>query len=415
MMIRTGRLPAKGIRNWIGMLCVLFLAGCNGKIPTWDELTKGSAPSTPGQNDPSQPQPAITSPPPSQNLQPAKPRHEEVIASFRQLRPGDIDDNSIASLTSLDQGLDQVTEIDATGGRVTNEGLAGLPKLTSLRVLKLDGTKVSDAGCQQIGQLASLEELTLTGGSITDVGIEFLRGLTQLRVLWLWNTKLTEHGWELIGQLPSLEEIYIDFSSIDDESMAALCEAKTLRKVSFRGTEVSDKGLQHLARLDELVHLAVASCPVTCAQLGALKKKAKLIHLNVGGTRLNDQGVAAIAGLSTIEELDIAKLQGMTNNHFSRLLNGKKNLRYLNAGENRALTNDALKALAPLKELETIQVGEIPGINDQGLVHLTKLKKLKVLTYGGTGVTAVGIEMLRKSIPGLNQSATDLLGGRQTD
>jgi len=391
----------------VSVISAVILSGCNGKVPTWGELTKQQPPPAEQTTTIQSPTPEQVQPPVMQPVQPpAKPKPEEVVAEFKKLKPGQVSNSSIAMLTSLDEGLELVTEIDATTGSVDDDGVGGLPKLTSLRQLRLEGTKVSDKGCQAIGQVASLEELTLTGGYISDVGMEFLKDLTQLKKLKLAGTQLSLHGWEIIGALPQLQEIWIDHSSINDESMEALCNATTLETLDIHNCQVTDEGLRHLGKLDNLLVLELQECPITCYQLSSLVKnkgKSKLIRLGVYGTNLNDRGVAAIASLTSLEYLNVGKLQGMTDAYFGKLLSGKKNLKVLGCLHNPALTNAALSQVKACKELEFLDFSYNPLINDQGLVHLTKLKKLNHLNYANTGVTPVGIAMLQKHLPELNR------------
>ena len=82
----------------------------------------------------------------------------------------------------------------------------------------------------------------------------------------------------------------------------------------------------------------------------------------------------------------------------------QKNLKWLHCSQNRGLNNEALAALKGLKELEHIDIGGIPSINDQGLVHLVKMKNLKTLAYSGTAITEAGIDKLREFIPDLNRN-----------
>src|SRR5262245_5621627 len=102
------------LKIWQSGLCltvcgVSFLAGCNGKVPTWNELT-------------SQPQPAPTQQtttiqsPTAEDLKPktivspvveaVKPTAEEIVAEFKKLKPGQVDNSAIAMLASLDEGLE---------------------------------------------------------------------------------------------------------------------------------------------------------------------------------------------------------------------------------------------------------------------------------------------------------------------
>jgi hypothetical protein len=47
--------------------------------------------------------------------------------------------------------------------------------LDSLKILKLDGTQVSDAGLPRLNALTGLRVLTLVGTQVTDAGCDRLR------------------------------------------------------------------------------------------------------------------------------------------------------------------------------------------------------------------------------------------------
>ena len=60
---------------------------------------------------------------------------------------------------------------------------------SNLRVLKLNGTKVADAGITAIGGLQHLERLNLYGTEVGDPAIDVLEVMPALTHVYLWNTK----------------------------------------------------------------------------------------------------------------------------------------------------------------------------------------------------------------------------------
>jgi len=64
-----------------------------------------------------------------------------------------------------------------------------LKGLTSLRILDLGGTQVTDAGLEHLEGLTNLEVLGLAGTRVTDAGLERLKGMTSLRRLELHRVK----------------------------------------------------------------------------------------------------------------------------------------------------------------------------------------------------------------------------------
>jgi hypothetical protein len=67
-------------------------------------------------------------------------------------------------------------------------------ELTTLKVLYLWGTKVSDAGLANLQGLTRLEELDLRCPHVSDAGLDYLKGLTQLKELRLYDTQVSDGG-----------------------------------------------------------------------------------------------------------------------------------------------------------------------------------------------------------------------------
>lgn len=132
-------------------------------------------------------------------------------------------------------------EIQMSGGtvppKVTDEGLAHLSGLTSLKKLNLSNTGVTDDGMPHLGQLTNLEQLVLTGTGISDAGLEHLANLRRLRYLDLSSTRVTDAG------LPGLEVL------------------PNLHTLDIHSTAVTDAGLEHVKQMKGLAVLDITDCP----------------------------------------------------------------------------------------------------------------------------------------------------------
>lgn len=399
-MLRPYFPPARLKTCGRGLLSVMLLAGCGGKIPTFEELTN--------QNSGQPTQQPITSPPPVQPAAaPVKQDPAEAVAAFQAIPANAHDDNTLGKLLSLDEGLELVTEIKAANSKVTDHGMALIHKLPSLQRLDLVGTTVSDKGCESIGKVSSLEELTLSGGLISDVGMAHLANLTQLKKLVVNGTKIGLAGWEIIGQLPALEEIWIQQSSLNDEAMDALCNATTLRRLHMNDTAISDRGLTAFRKLELLEVLNLSGCNVSCEGLGAVVKSKglkNLLEMSVQRTPLSAKGAAAIGGMKQLEVLNIAELPTGLNDQYLRvMLKDKKNLRWLNVNTNRGVTNHGIAALKGNPDLEFVDLSKNPQINNQCLPTFAKMKKLHTIVFDGTGITLEAVQQLAKDLPEYNK------------
>ncbi len=96
----------------------------------------------------------------------------------------------INELKDLPNSFFLVREIHLTDLPVGNGWLWMVPKLNNLKVLRLNGTRVDDAGLAVLAMAKKLESLTLDGTRITEAGLEHLSALTQLKTLSLRDTRI---------------------------------------------------------------------------------------------------------------------------------------------------------------------------------------------------------------------------------
>jgi mono/diheme cytochrome c family protein len=104
---------------------------------------------------------------------------------------GEVADAQLALLVPV---ATQVYELNLAGSKVTDAGLEQVGKLANLRRLHLEKTAVTDAGLAHLKNLANLEYLNLYGTAVTDAGLANLAGMKNLRSLYLWQTKVTPDG-----------------------------------------------------------------------------------------------------------------------------------------------------------------------------------------------------------------------------
>lgn len=97
--------------------------------------------------------------------------------------------------------------------RLDDAMLAKLPQLTSLQVLNLGGTRITDRTLRQVAGLPQLRELYLWRTRVSDAGLQELATLQRLQVLNLWDTAATDQTVkQLLPQLPSLQHVYLGSS-----------------------------------------------------------------------------------------------------------------------------------------------------------------------------------------------------------
>jgi hypothetical protein len=104
---------------------------------------------------------------------------------------------------------ERIDAVDLSCCPATDDDLAILCGLRSLRTLRLRYTPIGDDGLRHVAGIASLEEVSLDGTRVTDTGLEVLRSLARLKSVSLYATAVTKagaatlasHGVEVAGDV----------------------------------------------------------------------------------------------------------------------------------------------------------------------------------------------------------------------
>jgi len=154
------------------------------------------------------------------------------------------------------RSLPDVTRLDLVNTNVTDEGMAVVGRLRKLQSLVLRGPSVGDRGVEHIKHL-KLEYLSLWDTSVSDVGVHHLRDMTTLQVLILDGTKITDAALPDIGRLVNLNDwLGLTHTEVTDVGLPHLTTLKNLRKLNLIGTKVSREGLRDLRKALPQAHIS---------------------------------------------------------------------------------------------------------------------------------------------------------------
>jgi Leucine-rich repeat (LRR) protein len=166
---------------------------------------------------------------------------------------------------------------------LTREGVAVLPAMPSLRELHIQrkGIGLELEHMAGLARQTGLESLSLTA-RYTDDGLAHLKKLQSLRKLGLHGLMqdrdyITDEGLAHIKEIKSLESIIIYTGQFTDAGLAHLSELKNLKKLHMPGnTGFTDAGLAHIAKLDHLESLYLRGNKFTKSGLKELSKLKNL-------------------------------------------------------------------------------------------------------------------------------------------
>lgn len=264
---------------------------------------------------------------------------------------------------------------------ISNHMLEPLRGNTSLRLLKLNRTKISDGGLTILRDLPRLEVLGLSN-QITNEGLKPLQSLRYLKALELQRSRVTDAGLPILETLPKLQVLDLSESVITDSGAKVLSRLHSLRYLDVSGTLVGDRGLAAIA---ELPHLSVL----------------------YGSARISDKGVREIARIKTLTSLDLSGSR-ITTSGLKPLI-GLKHLEAL-AISDTDVTDEAVKTIALIRSLKTLEISGT-RIGAAGLAMLAGMPRLEVISVSWTHLSGQEIAALR-NIPKLDRI---ILSGRTVD
>ncbi len=199
-----------------------------------------------------------------------------------------VDDLSpISQLTGL-------VDLRLDGTRITDAGLAPAAEFTNLSFLDIERTPITDAGLAHLRKLTRLKRLSLYKTRVTDTGLSHLAGLTALKSLDLADTAVRGAGLVHLAGLPALDTVSVHGTKVNDASLAQVVKLRRLAWLDLGKTQITDAGLKHLAGLGSLTTLNVAETAVTAAGLRQLVPMKRLTELVIGRDQASIAELAAI-------------------------------------------------------------------------------------------------------------------------
>jgi len=183
--------------------------------------------------------------------------------------------------------------------------LASAGRLPRLQRLSIAFTPVSNAGMNDLRNLAGLESLKLGYlDGTTGEGFKNIEGLTRLRALELESLPLTDAELSLLRPLTELRTLELEQVKLTDAGMAHLEGLVKLRKLTLDSVAVTSAGLGSIRNMTQLSTLKIRKTGVQ--DLGAIRHLAELRQLFLMRNPIGDDGLAPITELVALEKLDLS-------------------------------------------------------------------------------------------------------------
>jgi DNA-directed RNA polymerase subunit RPC12/RpoP len=185
---------------------------------------------------------------------------DEDIGTYESKLKPDIDKVKAGETNQID-----ARSYVAAGVLVVDKDLRALEGLTTLRLLNLDGTSVSNKGLKYVARVTSLVDLSLTNTLVDGAGLGELAPLINLEVLRLDGLQLSAAGLAHLKALPRLRRLSLYKTPTNDVCVEQLQGLSCLEWISLDETDISNDGLRRLAGLSKLKTVKVWNTKVNAA------------------------------------------------------------------------------------------------------------------------------------------------------
>lgn len=277
--------------------------------------------------------------------------------------------------------------VDDLGGRVLTNAQG------QVTGVNLWGTFVSDADLDAMAAIPTLETIDLSHTRVTDMGLLKLKGLQNVRELNLFYAELiTDEGLAALRTWNRIAKLNLRGTKVTDNTLALIAGKDSIHTLDIGYAEVTDSGLQHLVKLKGLRDLAFGGNKLTEVGLEVLRSLPRLTRLDIAGKQRTDSGLWFVA----VTDLGVDPILSLAD------------LRELNLAAT-PISSKGIQRLGALKQLEKLNLYQAKRVNDDAVPHLAALPALRWVDIKDTGMTAKGVEALRKARPGLNISGDPAL------
>lgn len=189
-----------------------------------------------------------------------------------------------------------------------------------------------------------------------------------------------------IAKCSQVRRIMLTGDQINNEGLETISALEHVEQIfMWNATNVTDDGIKFLAGFKNLEKLHVGRSDVTADGIGYLLKLKKMKFLGLQNNWLSDDIFEHAANFPELEILAVGS-PGWNGEHARK----------------QKFSNDGLRHLARLEKLKILDV-QNSDISDEGLVHLHDLKNLEAIWFTRSQITEEGIDSLREHLPKLKK------------
>ena len=252
--------------------------------------------------------------------------------------------------------------------------LDGIVNMCNLTALYLDGTCTNDSDLLTVcDRMTSLKLLSVRMTDISDYGLAGLQKLALLEFLDVGSTKVSHHAFKHLKNLIKVEELYLDRCTniLNTSCLTLLSSLGSLKNLKLSSSGVDDSGVSSLSCLIRLnaLDLSYSYNKITGRSFANYTDMKQLTKLELVWCGITDANVVFIARISSLQHLDLRQ---------------------------NPITDTGVKELRQLDRLEFLDVSGCREVTSVGMLDFSTMVQLKWLGLSGTNVTEKGMKLLMK-------------------
>lgn len=241
-----------------------------------------------------------------------------------------------------------------------------------------DASELSKSGVTALGQMTKLRNLRVGGKAVDDTSVVALGNLKNLAALGLLDTAVTDEGLKSLVGCTKIKELMLFATPVTDASFATLGSFSALKVLRLRQSAITGQDAAALAKLN-VVDLELAETDFGNAGMTAIARMPKLTKVNLWLTKIDNEGVGKLKGMTQLTSLNLDNLPPVNDDSIDTILT-LPNLTFLHLGKT-TVTPAGLKRLIELQKLETLMATQLNVSNDQAAEIKQAMQSLKRFDY----------------------------------
>jgi hypothetical protein len=254
-----------------------------------------------------------------------------------------LSDDWLAALCAIPS----IRNVRFQGTRVTDNSCAALARLTELETLHLSNAQIGLGALSSLPQAARIKELTLEDCRVEEGNVALLSKWTSLKVLGLLNCGLTPKDLPSLAAMRQLTTLDLRGTTVNETTIADLLTQRpdlviywsnvhsvstirltalqitngwlerlqpfpSLQTLDLRDTTLTQDQIDNLATAPQLKSLVLDRTNIDDAMLSTLAKVKTLESLRLCDTQFSKAGLDAIVNLQRLKYLNLAGVSGIS-------------------------------------------------------------------------------------------------------